>query len=123
MQLIDELLPEVPGAPNLGGHNRSGESIKATKAKQKQMQQMQSPAMDPATSVALQRRPVASTGGNVAQAPSAQAMRNNLVGMHEAAWEQAPILVRVSALLGAVLLLKSQAGLLGQCFLLEVFWQ
>ena len=100
LQLIDELLPEVAGAPNLGGHNRSGESIKATKAKQKQMQmqQMQSPAMDPATSVALQRRqPAGSQGGNVAQAPSAETMRNSLVGSQEAAWEQAPILVRVSA--------------------------
>ena len=73
------------------------------------MQQMQSPAMDPATSAALQRRPVASAGGNVAQAPSAQAMRNNLVGMHEAAWEQAPILVRVSALLGAMFVLVQRA--------------
>lgn len=100
LQLIDELLPEVAGAPNLGGHNRSGESIKATKAKQKQMQmqQMQSPAMDPATSAALQRRqPAGSGGGNVARAPSAETMRNSLVSSHEAAWEQAPILVRVSA--------------------------
>lgn len=94
VQLIDELLPEVAGAPNLGGHNRSGESIKATKAKQKQLQQMQSPAMDPATSAALQRRPVAAVAGNVAQAPSAQTMQSSLVS--EAAWEQAPILVRVS---------------------------
>lgn len=101
LQLIDELLPEVPGAPNLGGHNRSGESIKATKAKQKRLQQMQSPAMDPATSAALQRRPVGAVGGNVAQAPSADTVRNSLVGSHEAAWEQAPILVRVRAFVWA----------------------
>ena len=35
MQLIDELLPVVPGAPNLGGHNRSGNSIQAILSKQK----------------------------------------------------------------------------------------
>ena len=90
---MDELLPAVAGAPNLGGHNRSGESMKAVKAKQKQLQQMQPPAMDPATSGALQRR--AGAGGNVAQVPQADSMRNTLMGVHEAAWEQAPILVRV----------------------------
>lgn len=91
---MDELLPAVAGAPNLGGHNRSGESMKAVKAKQKQLQQMQPPAMDPATSGALQRRAGAGAGGNVAQMPQSDSMRN-MMGVHEAVWEQAPILVRV----------------------------
>lgn len=89
LQLIDELLPVVPGAPNLGGHNRSGESIKATKAKQK-MQQLQ-PGSDAA---ALARRS-GTFPGNVAQVPNAEAMHTSMAPPQAAAWEQAPLLVQV----------------------------
>ncbi len=92
MQLIDELLPVVAGAPNLGGHNRSGESIKATKAKQK-MQQTQ-PGSDAATAAALARR-AASFSGNVAQVPNAGALQTSMGLPQGAAWDQAPLLVRV----------------------------
>ena len=87
LQLIDELLPVVAGAPNLGGHNRSGESIKAAKAKQK-MQQLQ-----PGGDAALARR-AGSFPGNVAQVPNAGVL-HGMAAPHEAAWEQAPLLVRV----------------------------
>lgn len=89
MQLIDELLPVVAGAPNLGGHNRSGESIKATKAKQK-MQQLQ-----PGTAAHRAGPPSA----NVAQVPNAGALHSSMAAPHEAAWEQAPLMVRVRSLI------------------------
>lgn len=92
MQLIDELLPVVVGAPNLGGHNRSGESIKATKAKQK-MQQVQ-PGSDAATAAALARR-AGSFPGNVAQVPNAGALQTSIGLPQGAAWDQAPLMVRV----------------------------
>ena len=92
MQLIDELLPVVAGAPNLGGHNRSGESIKATKAKQK-MQQTQ-PGSDAPTPAALARR-AASFSGNVAQVPNAGALQTSMGLPQGPAWDQAPLLVRV----------------------------
>ena len=91
MQLIDELLPVVPGAPNLGGHNRSGESMKALKAKQK-LQQSQ-PGGEAG------RRAAAVAGalpGNVAQMPSAGLMHNSLAAPREATWEQGPLLGRGS---------------------------
>ncbi|KAL0053903.1 hypothetical protein WJX82_000883 [Trebouxia sp. C0006] len=91
-QLIDELLPVVAGAPNLGGHNRSGESIKATKAKQK-MQQTQ-PGSDAPTAAALARR-AGSYSGNVAQVPNAGALQTSMGLPQGAAWDQAPLLVRV----------------------------
>lgn len=90
--MIDELLPVVAGAPNLGGHNRSGESIKATKAKQK-MQQTQ-PGRDAATSAALARR-AASFSSNVAQVPNAGALQTSMGLPQGAAWDQAPLLVRM----------------------------
>lgn len=90
MQLIDELLPVVTGAPNLGGHNRSGESIKATKAKQK-MQQLQ-----PGTNDAALAHRAGPASGNVAQVPSASVLHTS---PHDVAWGQAPLLVRVWALL------------------------
>lgn len=93
VQLIDELLPVVAGAPNLGGHNRSGESIKATKAKQKKMLQLQ-PGSSAATAAALARR-AGSFPGNVAQVPDAGTMHSSMGAAQEAAWEQAPLLVRV----------------------------
>ena len=92
MQLIDELLPVVAGAPNLGGHNRSGESIKATKAKQK-MQQTQ-PGSDAPTVAALACR-TGSYSGNVAQVPNAGALQTSMGLPQGAAWDQAPLLVRV----------------------------
>jgi len=92
VQLIDELLPVVAGAPNLGGHNRSGESIKATKAKQK-MQQTQ-PGSDAASAAALARR-AGSYSGNVAQVPNAGALQTSMGLPQGAAWDQAPLLVRV----------------------------
>jgi len=92
VQLIDELLPVVAGAPNLGGHNRSGESIKATKAKQK-MQQTQ-PGSDVSTAAALARR-AGSYSGNVAQVPNAGALQTSMGLPQGAAWDQAPLLVRV----------------------------
>ena len=88
VQLIDELLPVVPGAPNLGGHNRSGESMKSIKAKQKQLQQMQ-PGNDAA-------RRAGALPGNVAQVPNAGIAQNCLAAPREGAWEQAPLLVKVS---------------------------
>ena len=95
MQLIDELLPVVAGAPNLGGHNRSGESIKATKAKQK-MQQTQ-PGSDAASAATLARR-AGSYSGNVAQVPNAGALQTSMGLPQGAAWDQAPLLVRVRSL-------------------------
>ena len=89
MQLIDELLPVVIGAPNLGGHNRSGESIKATKAKQK-MQQLQ-----PGTNDAALAHRAGPASGNVAQVPNASGLHT---APHDVAWGQAPLLVRVWAL-------------------------
>ena len=79
----------MDGAPNLGGHNRSGESIKATKAKQK-MQQLQ--ADSNAAPLALRAGPAS---GNVAQAPDANTLHSSMAIPHEAAWGQAPLLVRV----------------------------
>ncbi|KAA6427377.1 MAG: hypothetical protein FRX49_02041 [Trebouxia sp. A1-2] len=92
-QLIDELLPVVAGAPNLGGHNRSGESMKATRAKQKKMQQTQ-PGSDAPTAAALARR-AGSFSGNVAQVPNAGALQTSMGLPQGAAWDQAPLLVRV----------------------------
>lgn len=89
MQLIDELLPVVAGAPNLGGHNRSGESMKAAKAKQK-MQQAQ-----PHSSAAALAHRVGPASGNVAQVPDAGTLHNTMAGPDEAGWGQAPLLVRV----------------------------
>ncbi|KAL3145375.1 hypothetical protein ABBQ38_001625 [Trebouxia sp. C0009 RCD-2024] len=88
-QLIDELLPVVAGAPNLGGHNRSGESMKAAKAKQK-MQQAQ-----PHSSAAALAHRVGPASGNVAQVPDAGTLHNTMAGPDEAGWGQAPLLVRV----------------------------
>ena len=82
----------VAGAPNLGGHNRSGESMKATKAKQK-MQQLQPDSN--AASLALRAGPAS---GNVAQVPNATALHSSVAIPHEAAWGQAPLLVRVGPL-------------------------
>ena len=90
LQLIDELLPVVAGAPNLGGHNRSGESIKATKAKKK-MQQLGSSAAP----LALRAGPAS---GNVAQVPNASTLHSSIAVSHESAWGQAPLLVRVGTL-------------------------
>lgn len=88
MQLIDELLPVVTGAPNLGGHNRSGESIKATKAKQK-MQQLQ-----PGSSDAALAHRAGPASGNVARVPNVSVLHT---APHHIAWGQAPLLVRVGA--------------------------
>ena len=82
----------MAGAPNLGGHNRSGESIKATKAKQK-MQQVQ-PGSN-AAPLALRAGPAS---GNVAQVPSASALHSSLAVPHAPAWGQVPLLVRVGPL-------------------------
>ena len=82
----------MAGAPNLGGHNRSGESIKATKAKQK-MQQTQ-PGSAVSTAAALARR-AGSYSGNVAQVPNAGALQTSMGLPQGATWDQAPLLVRV----------------------------
>lgn len=90
MQLIDELLPVVAGAPNLGGHNRSGESMKAAKAKQKMQQQAQ-----PGSSAAALAHRAGLAAGNVAQVPNAGTLHSSIAGPDEAGWGQAPLLVRV----------------------------
>lgn len=64
--------------------------MKVTKAKQK-MQQAQSGG----DAAALARR-AGSFPGNVAQVPNAGAMHTAMAAPHQPAWEQAPLLVRVS---------------------------
>ena len=71
--------------------------MKVTKAKQK-MQQLQSGG----NAAALTRR-AGSFPGNVAQVPNAGAMQSSMSAPHQPAWDQAPLLVRVSLVLSSCL--------------------
>ena len=90
--------------------------MKATRAKQKKMQQTQ-PGSDAPTAAALARR-AGSFSGNVAQVPNAGALQTSMGLPQGAAWDQAPLLVRVRSPLcpfACILLLLPACACVSQC--------